>query len=77
VISKCRSAGAKLALNAALEEEALKNIGSQQTYTLIEWAREGYLEVITPFLTEDVPVNIDGLSLDSKADKVESLYTSE
>lgn len=69
-----RSSSAKSVLLNALNEEAKKNVGNQQTFTIIEWAKENYDAIITPHLLEDnTPSRLESMNLDDN-DRVSALY---
>jgi len=68
------SSAAKTALLNALNGEAENNVGSQQTFTVIEWAKENYDAVLAPHLVEDsnIPSRLEAMNLAEKDDRDET-----
>jgi len=66
----------KSLLKAALEEECAKSEGCQQTFTLIEWARENIIQLIEDNSDVDITAATNTLSLDDDDQKVLSIHFS-
>lgn len=49
-----RSQAAKKETISAILEEAEKNIGDPQSYTLIEWMKDNILQLIGPYVFDEV-----------------------